>query len=288
MGKEKITSWEKMKKELRKKFLPENCFNECYLKMYNFRQGNRSVDEYTEEFDLLTMRCGLNEPEEQTMARYHGGFRQGIHDGVTLQPYWTYNNLYKLAINFEKQTKQRPFQTLSNTGCRRGDQTGETNRSKANNNQSKQPTRESDNYMKRRQEAYESTSSKPTTLGDKPIKCFKCQGYGHVSSNCPNRKYINLVEDVEREMEMAEPPCLMGFATGGRTFFLRMHAGDFRNDLHGVFTGLRDRGYSDCSNSWQYGNIRVLSLHHQMPSFPTSLQVASDLTFPRIAMYWNY
>lgn len=45
-------------------------------------------------------------------------------------------------------------------------------------------------------------------------------------------------------------PCSMGFATGGRTFFLwggcmMMHADDFRNDNYGVVSRLRDGGYSD-------------------------------------------
>ncbi|KAH0711009.1 hypothetical protein KY284_012437 [Solanum tuberosum] len=45
-------------------------------------------------------------------------------------------------------------------------------------------------------------------------------------------------------------PCSMGFATGGKTFFLwggcmMMHANDFRTDRHFVVSGLRDGGYSD-------------------------------------------
>ncbi|KAG6477303.1 hypothetical protein ZIOFF_066556 [Zingiber officinale] len=45
-------------------------------------------------------------------------------------------------------------------------------------------------------------------------------------------------------------PCSMGFATGGKTFFLwggcmMMHAEDFRKDLYGIVSGLRDGGYSD-------------------------------------------
>ncbi|KAF8380729.1 hypothetical protein HHK36_028219 [Tetracentron sinense] len=113
--------------------------------------------------------------------------------------------MYKLAINVEKQMKQRSFRTLSNIGRERGDHTREVDQSKTANSHSKQPTREPHIYMKWRQEAYESTSSKLTTLGGKPIKCFKCQGYFHMSSDCPNRKYINLVEEVERELEVTEP-----------------------------------------------------------------------------------
>lgn len=75
-------------------------------------------------------------------------------------------------------------------------------------------------------------------------------------------------------IELYLQPCSMGFATGGKTFFLwggcmmvrilfilgvklafsgfwswiselQMHADDFRNDRHGVVSELRDGGYSD-------------------------------------------
>ncbi|KAL6200582.1 hypothetical protein ACLB2K_030363 [Fragaria x ananassa] len=105
LGKPKIKSWEKMRKELRKKFLPENYTQNNFLKLHNIRQGSRSVDEFTEEFDLVTTMCGVIEEEEQTIARYLGGLRKEIQDVVVLQQYWSYNDVYKLAIEVEKQLK---------------------------------------------------------------------------------------------------------------------------------------------------------------------------------------
>ncbi|KAI3969003.1 hypothetical protein MKW92_020766 [Papaver armeniacum] len=84
-------------------------------------------------------------------------------------------------------------------------------------------------------------------------------------------------------------PCSMGFATGGKTFFLwggcmMMHADDFRKDLYGVVTGLRDGGYSD--------DMTLAAIAGQHKRLITSPPVAvfphphaSDLSFPR---YWNY
>ncbi|KAI9186492.1 hypothetical protein LWI28_017818 [Acer negundo] len=31
------------------------------------------------------------------------------------------------------------------------------------------------------------------------IRCFKCQGLGHIASECPNCKIISLVEEVDEE-----------------------------------------------------------------------------------------
>ncbi|CAM8887245.1 unnamed protein product [Rhodiola kirilowii] len=84
-------------------------------------------------------------------------------------------------------------------------------------------------------------------------------------------------------------PCSMGFATGGRTFFLwggcmMMHADDFRNDNYGVVSGLRDGGYSDdMTLAAIAGAHKKLITSPPVAVFPHPL--ASDLTFSR---YWNY
>lgn len=84
-------------------------------------------------------------------------------------------------------------------------------------------------------------------------------------------------------------PCSMGFATGGKTFFLwggcmMMHADDFRYDRHGVVSGLRDGGYSDdMTLAAIAGAHKRLITSPPVAVFPHPL--ASDLSFAR---YWNY
>ncbi|CAA3022104.1 Ceramide glucosyltransferase [Olea europaea subsp. europaea] len=84
-------------------------------------------------------------------------------------------------------------------------------------------------------------------------------------------------------------PCSMGFATGGKTFFLwggcmMMHADDFRNDRHGVVSELRDGGYSDdMTLAAIAGAHKRLITSPPVAVFPHPL--ATDLNFGR---YWNY
>ncbi|KAJ8750990.1 hypothetical protein K2173_016171 [Erythroxylum novogranatense] len=84
-------------------------------------------------------------------------------------------------------------------------------------------------------------------------------------------------------------PCSMGFATGGKTFFLwggcmMMHADDFRYDRYGVVSGLRDGGYSDdMTLAAIAGAHKKLITSPPVAVFPHPL--ASDLNFSR---YWNY
>ncbi|GAB4852657.1 hypothetical protein Ancab_016872 [Ancistrocladus abbreviatus] len=84
-------------------------------------------------------------------------------------------------------------------------------------------------------------------------------------------------------------PCSMGFATGGKTFFLwggcmMMRADDFRQDNYGVVSGLRDGGYSDdMTLAAIAGDYKLLITSPPVAVFPHPL--ASDLSFGR---YWNY
>lgn len=68
--------------------VPDNYIQECYMRLYDLRQGHRTVNGYTEEFDLLTMQCAMAELDEQTIARCIGGLRKEICDVVVLQPHY--------------------------------------------------------------------------------------------------------------------------------------------------------------------------------------------------------
>ena len=73
------------------------------MKLHNLKQREKSVEEYTMEFDYLMIKCDIVEPEEQTIARYLGGLKPEIGNVVQLQPYWTYVDVCKLAIKVQRQ-----------------------------------------------------------------------------------------------------------------------------------------------------------------------------------------
>ena len=104
-----IQTWEKIKRELKKRFLFENYRQDNYTKFYNFKQYNLSVEEYIREFEYLTLRCDIKELEKQTIARFLGGLKKEFADVIRLQPYWTFNGVRKLAITIEhKRVKYSP------------------------------------------------------------------------------------------------------------------------------------------------------------------------------------
>ena len=80
-----------MKKELKRKYLPEHYKQDAFMKFHNFKQRELSVEEYTAEFDHLMICCDVVEQEEQMIARYLGGLRVEImmwcsynHIGLTM------------------------------------------------------------------------------------------------------------------------------------------------------------------------------------------------------------
>lgn len=74
-GKEKITSWEKLKKHMRKTFIPYNFERLLFQKFHNIRQGSRSVEDYANEFYLMLTRVDIHDSEDQLIARFIAGLR---------------------------------------------------------------------------------------------------------------------------------------------------------------------------------------------------------------------
>ncbi|GJW38856.1 reverse transcriptase domain-containing protein [Tanacetum coccineum] len=68
-GKLKVETWEKMKKLIKAKFLPENHRQEAFLDYHNMSQRNMTVEEVINKFDKLRMRC---EVEKHIKAKSKG------------------------------------------------------------------------------------------------------------------------------------------------------------------------------------------------------------------------
>lgn len=77
-GKSKLESWERLKKHMRRSFLPYNYERTLYNKLQNLRQGSRSVDEYATDFFQMIARATLLETEEQLISRFIGGLRNQL------------------------------------------------------------------------------------------------------------------------------------------------------------------------------------------------------------------
>ena len=56
-----------------------------FIEYHGCKQGDLSVEDFTNEFDRLNMRCDVDVEDKQTITRYFGALRPIIADVVQLQ-----------------------------------------------------------------------------------------------------------------------------------------------------------------------------------------------------------
>ncbi|VFQ90819.1 unnamed protein product [Cuscuta campestris] len=105
-GKAVVRTLTKMMALLKKKFIPTHYVREKFARLQHLRQGNRSVEEYNQEFEELLMRCDLQENDSQMFVRYLFGLNTQIANTVELQMFESLEELTKLALKVEAQLKK--------------------------------------------------------------------------------------------------------------------------------------------------------------------------------------
>ncbi|PWA73103.1 hypothetical protein CTI12_AA263670 [Artemisia annua] len=181
-GKLPITSWERMERELRRRFLPPNHDQILFNLLQNCMQGNRSVEVYTAEFHRLSSTNDLSETESQQVTRYINGLSPEIQDRISLVPVYTLNDAYNLAIRAENQLAKRTRPTVFSSN-----QNSSLSTQSTFNPESSQYGSKSVDLDKKKQSMNTSTMiSKSTNPYERPIvgKCFKSGLPGHRSSYC--------------------------------------------------------------------------------------------------------
>jgi len=92
-----------MREKLRSKFVPSHYLQESYLRLHRLKQGTKSVEEYTREFEQLLLKCDLREDDSQTLVRYLSGLNEQIAHVVELHTYSSLDELSSLAYKVEEQ-----------------------------------------------------------------------------------------------------------------------------------------------------------------------------------------
>lgn len=172
-----------MKRLLRTKFLPVTFKHDAYLEYHNLRHGTLSVAALITEFERMRLRCGAEEDEEQLIARFLGILRPDIADTVSLMQYYSFSDVCRLALRVEQQNTRR----------------GKTvTRFQPSNRSPTQPQ-----ISNRPGPVKTDTPAAPTIANDisAPLRCFKCQGLGHIKRDCPNKQIVAFVNDTEPQFD---------------------------------------------------------------------------------------
>ncbi|XP_074278613.1 uncharacterized protein LOC141602205 [Silene latifolia] len=178
--KSKIDTWEKLKKHLMRRFLPRDYEQENYLKLQSLSQENLSVAEYIKEFERMMIVCDLEEKEELRVARFIKGLIPSLASKVEVQIYNGFDDVCCLALKFEKQDKTMKSYTYS-----KGASSGSSSYSKPTTSKQKEVVTE---------EVKDKGKGVVETKGSSLRRCFKCQGYGHIANECPQKRALTAQE----------------------------------------------------------------------------------------------
>ncbi|XP_071933757.1 uncharacterized protein [Coffea arabica] len=158
-----------------------------------------TVEDYFKEMEMSMMRADVHEDEEATMARFLGGLRPDIADIVELQHYLDMGELLDKAIKVERRFKRRGtvrqnsnFQSKNwrNTPLKREDRPSSGPHFAASNGNSRGTL--SPTTLPSQPTSNEGFKSQPEVSKSRTrdTKCFKCQGFGHIVSQCPNQRTL--------------------------------------------------------------------------------------------------
>ncbi|KAA3477933.1 RNA-binding protein 25-like [Gossypium australe] len=194
-GERPISTWAEMKAVMRKHFVPSYYHRDLYHRLQNLTQGNRSAEDYYKEMEVDMIRADVEEDREATMARFKAGLNSDIANIVEVQHCVEVMDMVHMEIKIEKQLKQK--------GTNQTYPTSSTNKWSQGTSKAPMCSKEPTATTKINQPSGEASKGKndPILNCSRDIKCFKCQGRGHIAMIVvrPNDK-------IESEEEKEEEP----------------------------------------------------------------------------------
>ena len=183
---------------MRSRFVLNHYTRDLFKKLSQIHQGYKSVEEYFKEIELAMMRANVQEPPEQTMARFLLGLNHPIKKIAEFQPYSNMVELVHNAIKAERQVQEDNKYAKTKAYFASKSSTSAPPTSSSRFQSSSKPPLKHENVKDR---GKSSTSNyTPKTTGNPQVGYFKCGGRGHKSFSCTNEKVMVTHDNGEVEM----------------------------------------------------------------------------------------
>ncbi|XP_027156432.1 uncharacterized protein LOC113757267, partial [Coffea eugenioides] len=191
-----IQTWTELRRLMRKRFVPSHYYRDLYQKLQTLNQGARSVEDYHKEMEILMLRADIMEDREATMARFLNGLRPEIADQVELHHYVELGDLVEKAIKIERRIKRKgSTRSYSNFSPSYPRTTPPKKEDKGPSNSI--PSRPRPDMTKWESKATPKTAIESSMGRNRDTRCFKCQGRGHIASQCPNQRTMIILPNGE-------------------------------------------------------------------------------------------
>lgn len=187
-----------------------------FIKLNYLQQKTLNVAEYTREFEKLCILCDLRERDEMKIARYIRGLNLSIAHKIQTMPFTFFEDVLKMAARFEQQEKEKQKTSYNKDHKMTSYKDGKS--SQGSNFKQSFNSGISSTYSSTKDDKTRGKTTGTLPREYKEKKCFKCQGWGHIASQCGNRVIVTIREakalmakyaDEEEAMEEEEKVLLM-------------------------------------------------------------------------------
>ena len=156
------------------------------------------MEEYCKEMEVAMARGNIEEAREATMVKFLAGLNREIQNVVELQHYVKLEDMVHMVIKIENQVK-RSGSSNANFAPNPSSSTWVLNQwRKEEKPPSAKPKIEQKQEVTSKENQGKSDSF---TNWDHDINFFKCQGMGHIESQCPNKRVMVMRDNGEIETD---------------------------------------------------------------------------------------